>query len=135
MMDVTEAPANARMNVTLPNKIKSAGIGPVLITGGKQGEWGKGEPRHPRSAIGWNDAFFYLVVVDGRQANSVGMTFPELAALMAELGCTEALNLDGGGSSTMWVSGRIVNSPSGGAERALANALVLVRTPETKTDR
>ena len=58
---------------------------------------------------------------------SVGMTFPELAAYMVKLGCQEAMNLDGGGSSTMWVSGNTMNSPSEGRERPAANALVVVR--------
>ena len=52
--------------------------------------------RHPRTALGWNDAFFFFVVVDGRRENvSVGMTFAELADEMAALGCQEAMNLDG----------------------------------------
>jgi len=84
--------------------------------------------RHPRTAIGWNDKQIYLVQVDGRQAGvSAGMTYDEMAAYMVKLGCTEALNLDGGGSSTMWVLGQVVNNPSKGFERGMANALVLVR--------
>jgi len=72
----------------------------------------------------------FLVVVDGRQAGlSVGMTFPELAGYMAGLGCDEAVNLDGGGSASMWVLGQVVSSPSEGRERTGANALVLVRRP------
>ena len=116
----------------LTNVATAIGGGPILLAQGKQSEWPGDQPRHPRTAIGWNDATFFLVVVDGRQANSVGMSFPELAELMSQLGCTDALNLDGGGSSTMWLSGRVVNSPSGGSERALANALVVVRTAEKK---
>jgi exopolysaccharide biosynthesis protein len=84
-------------------------------------------PRHPRTALGWNDEHFFLVVVDGRQeALSVGMTYRELAALMRRLGCTHAMNLDGGGSSTLWLGGRIMNSPSDGRERPVANSLIVI---------
>ncbi len=83
--------------------------------------------RHPRVAIGWNDQYIFLVEVDGRQRSlSVGMTFPELAAYMVKLGCQEAMNMDGGGSATLWVCGNVINSPSEGKERPCSNALVVV---------
>ena len=83
--------------------------------------------RHPRSAIGWSSTHFYLVVVDGRQPGlSKGMTLAELAQFMSRLGCTEAMNLDGGKSAQMWLNGRIVNSPCQG-EDTVANALFVVR--------
>ena len=109
------------------------GGGVTLLHEGKTGSWSAIQVRHPRTAVGWNATHIFLVVVDGRQRSSLGMTPPELANYMRKLGCTEALNLDGGGSVTMWLCGQIVNSPSGGAERAAANALVLVqRTPGKK---
>ena len=83
--------------------------------------------RHPRTAFGWNKDYFFLVEVDGRQKISAGMNFSELAAYMLKLGCDEAINLDGGGSATMWVYGNVMNSPSEGRERPAANALVVVR--------
>jgi len=84
--------------------------------------------RHPRTAIGWNDRFFYLVTVDGRQPHlSVGMTLNELARYMIRLGCREAMNFDGGGSAMMWVGDGVVNSPSEGEERPIANGLILLR--------
>ena len=55
------------------------------------------------------------------------MTLQELGKYMLSLGCTEALNLDGGGSAECWVTGHVVNSPSEGRERGMGNALVLVR--------
>lgn len=86
--------------------------------------------RHPRTAIGFNadTSRFFFVTVDGRQPGySDGMTLPELANFMRELGCVQALNLDGGGSTTMVVRGQIVNHPSDAAgERAVANALLLI---------
>jgi hypothetical protein len=91
--------------------------------------------RHPRSAIGFNadTSRFFFVTVDGRQPGySDGMTLPELAAFMRELGCTQALNLDGGGSTTMVVRGKVVNRPSDATgERAVANALLLISTAPT----
>lgn len=87
--------------------------------------------RHPRTAVGWDaDAGrLWLVVVDGRQApRSAGMALPELAELMKSLGAEEAVNLDGGGSSTLVVGGRVRNHPSdSGGERPVANALAVVR--------
>ncbi|MBM3838418.1 MAG: phosphodiester glycosidase family protein [Verrucomicrobia bacterium] len=89
--------------------------------------------RHPRTAIGWNSKYFFLVAVDGRQPGlSMGMSLPELAAYMARQGCEEALNLDGGGSVEFWLEGNILNSPCYGYERPTANALVLVQTEKEK---
>ena len=84
--------------------------------------------RHPRSAVGWNDKFFFFIEVDGRQKNlSMGMTLPELSDYMLKLGCTDALNLDGGGSSTIWLNGKVMNSPCFGYLRNMATSFVLVR--------
>ncbi len=112
--------------------VKTAiGGGPMLVRGGKTVTFNGSQPRHPRTALGWNDKEFFLLVVDGRQSNlSVGMSFPELAAYLLKIGCTEAMNLDGGGSSTFWVRGQVMNSPCNGGERAMANALVLVQKPK-----
>jgi large repetitive protein len=83
--------------------------------------------RHPRTAVGIRaDGTVILVVVDGRQEGySVGMTLEETAALMLELGAIDALNLDGGGSTTLVTGRGIVNRPSDAQERAVANALVV----------
>jgi exopolysaccharide biosynthesis protein len=83
--------------------------------------------RHPRSAVGWDRDHYFLVTVDGRQKGSVGMTLDELGKHLAAIGCSEAMNLDGGGSATLWADGRIRNRPSDGVERPIANALVAVR--------
>jgi exopolysaccharide biosynthesis protein len=84
--------------------------------------------RHPRAAIGWNKSSFFLVEVDGRQRNlSVGMTLDELSSFMADLGCEDALNFDGGGSATLWYDGEVRNSPCDRAEREIANCLVIVK--------
>ncbi|MBM3992513.1 MAG: hypothetical protein FJ298_16160, partial [Planctomycetes bacterium] len=85
--------------------------------------------RHPRTMVGLDKTGTTLIVavVDGRQPwLSVGMTCGEQAALMKDLGAWTALNLDGGGSSTMYVAGQgVVNAPSDGSERTVANHLAL----------
>jgi hypothetical protein len=95
--------------------------------------------RHPRTAAGVSadGATLYLVVVDGRQPEwSIGMTLPELADLMIELGADDALNLDGGGSSAFVFtptddSKKTQNRPSDGSFRAVANHLgIRLVTPE-----
>jgi hypothetical protein len=86
--------------------------------------------RHPRSAIGWNadQSLVWLVVVDGRQEHSIGMSLQELSQFFLKLGATEALNLDGGGSSAILADGKVLNSPSDPTgERRVTNALLLVR--------
>jgi exopolysaccharide biosynthesis protein len=105
------------------------GGGPALVRDGKPMHWtGFFKFRHPRTALGWNKEHIFLVEVDGRQANiSIGMTFPELATYMAKIGCEEAMNLDGGGSATLWAFGMVKNSPSEGEERPAPNALVLLK--------
>jgi hypothetical protein len=89
---------------------------------------GFAELRHPRTMIGvGRDGFIWLVTVDGRQpAFSVGMTLAELQALARQLGLVDALNLDGGGSTTMWVGGEVVNRPSDAAgPRKVGDALLV----------
>ena len=69
---------------------------------------------HPRTAAGYtSDGRFILMVVDGRQASSRGVYLQELAVMMDNLDCVEAINLDGGGSSGMVVNGKILNRPTG----------------------
>lgn len=132
---------------------------PVLVTGGHIALSGETtdylKQRHPRTAVCFNDQSYMFVVVDGRQPTlSVGMTLEELANLMVSLGCTEAMNTDGSGSTEMAVatpsSGvaltpdvadttpdagnilaaapkfQIVNSPADGPERGRPNAWVVV---------
>lgn len=102
------------------------GSGDLLKDGAVVSSEGPNPPRHPRTAVGYNAEKIILVTVDGRQPGwSIGMTLAELAALMQELGCTDALNLDGGGSTTAWVRGTVVNRPSDGRERLIANGVLL----------
>lgn len=118
---------NLKTSPDLTGVATALGGGPILLEAGESPEWRPPLPRHPRTVLGWNDEHFFMVVVDGRQEPlSVGMTYPELAALMKRLGCACAMNLDGGGSSTLWLDGQIMNSPSDGRERRVANSLIVV---------
>jgi hypothetical protein len=112
--------------------------GPILIRNGKREriqapksdsyEFSTMLERHPRSAIGWNRDYFFLVQVDGRQrGGSVGMTLDEFAAYLVSLGCEQAMNLDGGGSTTVWYEGKIRNFLCDGYEREIANCLIAVQ--------
>ena len=119
----------------LTGVMTALGGGPVLLDAGESADWPSPQPRHPRTVLGWNDKQFFLTVVDGRQESlSAGMTYPELASLMSGLGCTHAINLDGGGSSTLWLDGHIMNSPSDGHERRVANSLIVVSNKQDESE-
>ncbi|GAA1703433.1 phosphodiester glycosidase family protein [Microbacterium sediminicola] len=81
----------------------------------------------PRTAVGVIDEnHLVFVVVDGRQSGySEGVTLTELAEIMVSLGATTAYNLDGGGSSTMYFNGEVINQPSNGGERATSDILYI----------
>jgi hypothetical protein len=84
--------------------------------------------RNPRSAVGMtaDKKKLIVAVVDGRSSISAGMTCTELAALMKSFGADDAFNLDGGGSSTMYLRGTgVVNKPSDGTERVVGNHLAI----------
>ncbi len=113
-----------------PNAV---GGGPLLLRDGRSANDGEGEgfskafveARHPRSAVGRTpEGDVWFVTVDGRQPMSAGASLEELAAIMKGLGCTDAVNLDGGGSTTLHILGVTVNRPSDGKERAVANGVL-----------
>lgn len=82
--------------------------------------------RNPRTAIGYTkDNDLILITADGREGHSVGLTLVELANFMKSLGCVDAINLDGGGSTVMYVNGIIVNKPQQIGGIALSNAMVI----------
>jgi phosphodiester glycosidase len=112
------------------------GAGPRLISAGRIDITTERErmlptfatDRHPRTAIGvLSDGRALLLVVDGRQpALSVGMSLEELAQLLVEFGAVDAINLDGGGSTTMVVERKIVNHPSDPTgERPVSDGIVV----------
>jgi len=81
--------------------------------------------REPRTAIGQIGPLHYVVVVaDGRRKNhSNGMTLPELQQVFLDAGAQIAFNLDGGGSSTLYFNGEVLNKPAGGIERSVSDIL------------
>ena len=84
--------------------------------------------KHPRTAVGLSRdrRTLFLLVVDGRTSLTVGVTLAELAGIMYDLGAYDAVNLDGGGSTTMWVDGLgVVSDPSDGSQRVVANHLAV----------
>lgn len=131
--------AKAKVSVETPADWQNLRHGltgsPLLVQGGlpveqavNEGLWGKVLKPAPRTAMGVTaKGKVLLVVVDGRQDNSAGLTLEELSYLMIELGAVQAVALDGGGSSEMWVKGEIVNSLSEGKERPLGNGLVIIQ--------
>ena len=83
--------------------------------------------RNPRTAIAFNNTYIFYLVCDGRSELSVGMTGTELGTFCRDmLGATWAVNLDGGGSSTMIVNGELKNVPSDGHERAVGNGMLML---------
>jgi exopolysaccharide biosynthesis protein len=91
------------------------------------------ETRHPRTAVAkLKDGKFLMITVDGRSESSGGISLYDLAALLLELGATDAMNLDGGGSTTMYLDGKVVNHPSDKeGERKVSDAILVF--PRTKT--
>ncbi|MCU0453749.1 MAG: phosphodiester glycosidase family protein [Bacteroidetes bacterium] len=91
---------------------------------------GVGTSADPRTAIGrTSDGRIILFVVDGRSTQSVGLSLAELAQTMLSLGCVDAVNLDGGGSSAFVVNGAVMNAPSDGVERQVASAFAVLPAP------
>ena len=89
--------------------------GKIRVTSNEEVFFGSTIPDiHPRTAAGYRTSGeLVLLVVDGRQVDSRGVDLQELAILMRDLGCVEAINLDGGGSSAMVVDGKLLNRPAG----------------------
>jgi hypothetical protein len=96
-----------------PTLVKS---GEANVTYNEEVMWGSGvglSNGDPRTAVGYTeDNHLIMLVADGRQATSTGVSLTELAEIMIDLGCVEAMNLDGGGSSQMAVPGEYINNPS-----------------------
>ncbi|WP_146605019.1 phosphodiester glycosidase family protein [Jiangella anatolica] len=126
-VDVSYAPRSDFGDVAV-----AVGGNHLLVDDGVQRTFTDTEPA-ARTSIGLSEdgRTMYLVSVDGKQAHSRGMTLTEFAELMDDLGAYDALNIDGGGSSTLVVRDpgtddrTVVNSPSDGSERSVANGLAL----------
>ncbi len=85
------------------------------------------ETKHPRTAVAkLKDGKFLMITVDGRSEQSAGIGLQNLAEILLELGAADAMNLDGGGSTTMFLSGKIVNRPSDKeGERKVGDAILV----------
>ncbi|GAB6158998.1 hypothetical protein JCM39194_21980 [Desulfotomaculum varum] len=141
------AGAKAKVITELPagwgNLRHALSAGPLLVEGGlpveqalQEGLWGQLLKPAPRTALGVTaQGKVLLVVVDGRQESSAGLTLEELSYLMIDLGARRAVAMDGGGSSEMWVKGKILNSPSDQKERPLANGLLIIQQMPVYVDR
>ncbi len=82
--------------------------------------------RNPRTAIGYTkDNTLIMLTADGREGASIGLTLMELANLMKDLGCVNAMNLDGGGSTVMYVNGQVVNKPAIQGGISLSHTLIV----------
>ena len=90
------------------------------------------DTRHPRTAVGVTpNGDIVFLIVDGRQTGSNGASLADLAFILGAFGCSDGINLDGGGSSTLVLSDTegnltVKNSPSAGSLRAVANGLTIV---------
>ena len=113
------------------------GSGPLLLLNEEVQTFNQdpfNQNRHPRTAVGITEmGELLLITVDGRSSEAYGMSIPELTELMQSLGAISALNLDGGGSTAMWIQDKgVVSYPSDNrqfdhnGERGVANALLLI---------
>lgn len=109
-------------------------FGPALINNNSisvttSSEVSQSQSSNPRTAIGVIDNLHYVFVVsDGRTSASAGLSLYELAEVMQGLGCSTAYNLDGGGSSTMYFNGKVVNNPTDGmtsGERSVSDIVYI----------
>jgi Phosphodiester glycosidase/FlgD Ig-like domain len=136
---LAEAPVGERVTVRLrladfpDGALDAIGGGPVLVRDGAPvRQAGEGftfdqiARRHPRTAVGQlAGGGFLFVVADGRSSRSAGLTTRALARTMADLGAVAAINFDGGGSSTISFDRAVLNTPSDGSPRPVANGLFL----------
>ncbi len=108
---------------------QAVGGGPTLLRDGRIVLWGRPPDiggRQPRTAVGLCPGRkVLLVTIDGRSQASVGATLSEEARYMLALGARDAINLDGGGSTTMVIKGHVVNAPADGSERCVSDALMV----------
>ncbi len=108
--------------------------GQVNVTYNQEIMWGSGvglDNGDPRTAVGYTaDNHVIMIVADGRQVTSQGVGLTELAQIMIDLGCVEAMNLDGGGSTQMAVGNQLVDTPS--ESRAIPTILTVTHKDSLK---
>lgn len=131
---IEEIPSDRMMMTYLNSEDMVSGV-PQLIRNGRiditwQAEKSSKsfvETKHPRTAVAkLKDGKFLMVTVDGRSESSGGIGLQDLAQVLLDLGATDAMNLDGGGSTTMFLDGKVVNHPSDKeGERSIASAILV----------
>lgn len=135
MMDRSEKQSVVAERLMQENVLHTFEFGPVLVEGGEAVPLdstilrvGKGY-NEPRTAIGQLGPLHYLViVVDGRSDGySEGCDLPTLQQLFLDNGVVTAFNLDGGGSTTLWFNGEIINKPAAGDERKISDIVMFMR--------
>ena len=127
-----------RLRMTYPWKMKTAvGGGPVLLQNGEIKITNNEElkfagkainDKHPRTAMGYTkDGKLIILVIEGRNKNAAGATLTQEAQIFRDLGCWEALNLDGGGSSCLLVNGKETIKVSDAAGQRPVPAVFIIR--------
>jgi exopolysaccharide biosynthesis protein len=135
-LTIEHQPTQSRHAYYQSNAWWAIGVPWTLVIDGKQNfiyskqtlieVFGHPYQRAPRTLLGQKkDGTIVMVVVDGRKTSTLGVTIEQSAAIMIELGCYIAVNLDGGGSSEMIVDGAIKNRPSDGVERSIGTAFMV----------
>ncbi len=108
--------------------------GPMLLQNGEKSDLLDGSfktKKHPRTALCLKQKSLLLITIDGRHFEAKGATLPELQNFLKSQGCIDAMNLDGGGSTTMWMNNKVVTCPSDNqafdnmGERKVANVLLI----------
>ncbi len=128
------------INIDVTGKLKNANhiiaAGPYLVKNSeiyvdiKKQKFEAIAGKNPRSAIGYTEeGNLIIVTIDGREKSSVGMTLKELAVLMKSLGCTDAMNFDGGSSSALFVGNKIVNNAINKEGALVSNSLIIKEEP------
>jgi exopolysaccharide biosynthesis protein len=134
MTDRTEAQSRVATQLMEEGVLHTFEFGPVLVNDGKAVSLKSSilrtgnEYLEPRTAIGQLGPLHYLViVVDGRsEGYSEGCSLSDLRALFVEYGVQVAFNLDGGGSTTLWFDGEVINRPAAGEEREVSDIVMFM---------
>lgn len=135
LADATHTSPDARrlsVSVTVAQPTRhNLGAHPVLLHDGRVAPVDEADPmlleRHPRSVVGWNAAGgVWLMAFEGRQPAGPGPTGREVVAFLQRQGATDAVLLDGGGSTALATADRVLNAPSDGLERPVSNAVLVV---------
>ena len=118
-------------NIDLKETVGGSTI--IMRNGLPEQKW---EVRHPRTCVGFNadSTRLYVVIIDGRSKESVGVTMTEACGIFTALGAPNAVNLDGGGSTCMVVNDEVVNAPSGKQLRPVGNGCIVYSNAPADND-